>query len=157
VLGERTLDDIVDGVITAVADARTKPLPTAHATLLERMVAVRGPARDTAKAIADIAGPAKLDLSRALDAYQRRLTLLTEAGVSLDTATFAGDFGRKFEYYTGLVFELQSPGLGRNNPIAGGGRYDGLLQAAGATRPVAAVGASIYTERLLQAQTGFAT
>jgi len=68
----------------------------------------------------------------------------------LDEAMFATEFGRDFEYYSGLVFQIEAPGNG-TEPVAGGGRYDGLLEALGAPREVPAVGAAIHTERLLAA------
>jgi ATP phosphoribosyltransferase regulatory subunit len=52
------------------------------------------------------------------------------------------------------VFEIATPRLGAASPVAGGGRYDGLLAAAGAPRSVPAVGSSIHTERLLAALNG---
>jgi ATP phosphoribosyltransferase regulatory subunit len=53
-----------------------------------------------------------------------------------------------------LVFEVIVPGLGPQSPIAGGGRYDGLLKAVGAREDVPAVGAMIHTERLLSVANG---
>ncbi|MEQ1671965.1 MAG: ATP phosphoribosyltransferase regulatory subunit, partial [Hyphomicrobium sp.] len=58
------------------------------------------------------------------------------------------------EYYTGLVFEVLAPALGAQSPVAGGGRYDGLMRAAGASADVPAVGGAIHTERLLAALDG---
>jgi ATP phosphoribosyltransferase regulatory subunit len=46
------------------------------------------------------------------------------------------------------VFEVVSPGLGRNSPVAGGGRYDHLLKAVGAPQDVPAVGGAVHTDRL---------
>lgn len=44
-------------------------------------------------------------------------------------------------YYTGVVFEVVSPHAGA--PIAMGGRYDGLLAAAGSDRPATGFGVAI--------------
>jgi len=46
------------------------------------------------------------------------------------------------------------PKLGKGSPIAGGGRYDGLLKAVGAPEQVPAVGSAIHTERLLSVVNG---
>ena len=150
--GVRTVDEITAGVLATLADARAKPLPSAHAELIERVVAIHAPAREAASRIADAVRGAGVKIAPALDAFGDRLKLIAAAGIDLQTATFAADFGRKFEYYTGLVFEVEATTLGRNNPIAGGGRYDGLFEAVGAARRVPAVGAAIYTERLLTAE-----
>ena len=63
-------------------------------------------------------------------------------------------FGRSFEYYSGFVFEVQSPALKSDRGVGGGGRYDGLVKAAGAERDVPAVGAAVHSERLLLAVRG---
>jgi ATP phosphoribosyltransferase regulatory subunit len=51
---------------------------------------------------------------------------------------------RGFEYYTGIVFEVLSEGLGF--PLGGGGRYNGLLARFG--RPLPAVGFAVGLDRL---------
>ena len=62
-------------------------------------------------------------------------------------------FGRDLEYYSGMVFQIETGGDG-TSPVAGGGRYDGLLTSLGAESQVPAVGAAIHTERLLAATEG---
>ncbi len=59
---------------------------------------------------------------------------------------------RGLDYYTRTTFELQStaPGLGVQNTIAGGGRYDGLVAELGGP-PTPAVGFAMGLERLLLA------
>lgn len=61
---------------------------------------------------------------------------------------------RGLDYYSRTVFEIIEP----NNPgeegaplaLAGGGRYDYLAKALGAKKPVAAIGAAIGVDRVLQ-------
>jgi ATP phosphoribosyltransferase regulatory subunit len=101
-----------------------------------------------------VAKGAGVDLGPALDAVVRRFDRLEQNGVDLAGAVFATEFGRDLEYYSGLVFQIEA-GSGQNGEqIAGGGRYDGLLEALGAPRPVPAVGAAVHTERLLAAVQG---
>lgn len=54
---------------------------------------------------------------------------------------------RDFEYYTGMVFEGYTPGLGF--PVCGGGRYDTMLAQFGLDYP--ATGFALGIERLLLA------
>jgi ATP phosphoribosyltransferase regulatory subunit len=152
--GARGLDEIAAGLLGIVADARTNPLSTAHANLIEAVVAVRSPARAAPGRIGEVVRGSNVKLAPALDALADRIKRIAAAGIDLETATFAADFGRKFEYYTGLVFEIEAPDLGLDNPIAGGGRYDRLFEAVGAPKRVPAVGAAIYTERLLSVERG---
>ena len=54
-----------------------------------------------------------------------------------------------------LVAEARrSPSLAIVEGFAGGGRYDELLRVIGAPHPIPAVGAAIYTDRLLLAAAG---
>lgn len=65
--------------------------------------------------------------------------------------TFATDFGRGFDYYTGFVFELHDPNnkmaRGRSALVAGG-RYDGLLTRLGAKEAIPAVGFAASLDEL---------
>lgn len=58
---------------------------------------------------------------------------------------------RGLDYYSRTTFELDVAGLGAQNTLAGGGRYDGLAEELGSKRPVPAVGFAAGIERLLLA------
>lgn len=79
----------------------------------------------------------------ALDELDKTLSLLDAAGVA-DSVLVDFSLMRSFEYYTGLVAEAYSPGLGV--PLGGGGRYDGVLGAFGAPAPAA--GFALGLERI---------
>ena len=57
---------------------------------------------------------------------------------------------RGLDYYNGAVFEVAAKGLGAQDALAGGGRYDGLYETLGGGQ-VPATGFSIGMERLLTA------
>jgi len=57
---------------------------------------------------------------------------------------------RGFDYYTRTVFEVTYAGLGAQNAIGAGGRYDGLVEEVGGN-PTPAVGFAVGVERLLLA------
>lgn len=73
----------------------------------------------------------------------------------LDAAHVAYDVDsrlvRGLDYYSRTTFELDVAGLGAQNTLAGGGRYDGLAEELGAKSPVPAVGFAAGIERLLLA------
>jgi len=150
-IGTRTAAEIALRLVDAAADLREKPLRAETAALIESYVAVKAPARETRDGLARLARGQGVDLSAGLDAFQRRLDRIEAAGIGIAGAEFSAEFGRNLEYYTGFVFEVIAPALGPRSPVAGGGRYDGLLAEVGAPGPVPAVGASIHTERLLAA------
>lgn len=73
--------------------------------------------------------------------------LLTSAGVSfkLDPRLVRG-----LDYYTKTAFEVQYAPLGAQSAVAGGGRYDGLIEEIGG-KPTPAVGFAVGLERVLLA------
>jgi histidyl-tRNA synthetase len=56
---------------------------------------------------------------------------------------------RGLDYYTKTAYEVVHPGLGGQNALCGGGRYDGLAEECGGP-PTPAVGFSAGIERLLE-------
>ena len=153
-IGVRTLAEITANLISIATDARTEPLTPATAQLIESYLGVTAPARAAGARLKDLTRDKAIDISVALDAYHRRLQLMTDLGVDVVHADFSAEFGRTLEYYTGFVFEIVAPGLGTGSPVAGGGRYDRLMRQCGAAGDVPAVGAAIHTERLLASITG---
>lgn len=59
-----------------------------------------------------------------------------------------GTLVRGFDYYTGVVWEVTAGGLGAQNAIGGGGRYDSLVETLGG-RATPGVGFGSGLERLL--------
>jgi ATP phosphoribosyltransferase regulatory subunit len=149
--GSRSLSEITEGLLDHAADLRAEPLPKEVATVIDYFLAVAGPPREAMDQVAMIGKGAGLDIDAALDAVLRRFDRLERDGVDLGRATFATELGRTLEYYSGMVFQIEGAGMDQTEPVAGGGRYDGLLAALGAPREVPAVGLAVHTERLLGA------
>ena len=55
---------------------------------------------------------------------------------------------RGLDYYTRTAFEITAGGLGAQNSVAGGGRYDNLVEEVGGP-PTPAIGFAIGVERLV--------
>jgi len=92
------------------------------------------------------APPAAEYLSEASTMHFNRVRSLLEAAsvpFSVD-----GTLVRGFDYYTGVVWEVTAGGLGAQNAVGGGGRYDTLVETLGG-RPTPGVGFGIGLERLL--------
>jgi ATP phosphoribosyltransferase regulatory subunit len=153
-MGTRTVAEVAVNLMWRLADAKSDPLPPETVTLIERYLAISGPAKAAGACLRDLLRERGTAMNPVIDAYHRRLQLMTEMGVDVVHAEFSAEFGRQLEYYTGFVFEVIAPGLGPASPLAGGGRYDDLMRAAGAKRDVPAVGAAIHTERLLSVVQG---
>jgi ATP phosphoribosyltransferase regulatory subunit len=146
--GNRTLGEITERLLDYAADLRAEPLPKEAATVIDYYLSVEASPREAIDRIAGIAQGSGIDLEPGLYMLAHRLDLLEECGVNINAASFATEFGRDFEYYSGMVFQIEVGG-DKGSPIAGGGRYDGLLRSVGARAEVPAVGSAIQTERLL--------
>ncbi|MFQ5778131.1 MAG: histidine--tRNA ligase [Terriglobia bacterium] len=57
---------------------------------------------------------------------------------------------RGLDYYTRTTFEITAPGLGAQNAVCGGGRYDGLAELLGGP-PTKGIGWALGTDRLVLA------
>ena len=86
------------------------------------------------------------DASRAH--YEEVKQLLADLGYAFEEDPF---LVRGLDYYTRTAFELESPNLGAQSALAGGGRYDLLAQEVGSKQPVPAVGFAAGMERLFLA------
>ncbi|MGH6820656.1 MAG: ATP phosphoribosyltransferase regulatory subunit, partial [Methylocella sp.] len=73
---------------------------------------------------------------------------MSKLGLDLQPFQFSAGFGRGLEYYTGFVFQIEADTPQGWVTIAGGGRYDDLLQDMGAAMKVPAVGCAIHTDQL---------
>ncbi len=71
--------------------------------------------------------------------------ILKEEGVEFEIDT---NLVRGLDYYTKTAFEFVSGQIGAQNAIAGGGRYDNLVEMLGG-KPTPAVGFAIGIERIL--------
>jgi ATP phosphoribosyltransferase regulatory subunit len=150
--GARTREEIVDRLIEQAADASALRLDPGIAALVSRLLAIKGEARAAIAEIQKLAKSAGVSLAAPLDAMTKRLETLKGLGVDDKRVNFAARFGRNMEYYTGFVFELSSHDAEGPVQIAGGGRYDTLLEQLGSPRSLPAIGFVIRTERVLAAR-----
>jgi histidyl-tRNA synthetase len=109
--------------------------------------------------ILDSKAPNDIDASRDAPSASTSLTdksrqhidrvqqLLGRAGV---TFTLDPHLVRGFDYYTDTLWEVTAGGLGAQNAVGGGGRYDNLVEQLGG-RPTPGVGFGSGLERLLLA------
>lgn len=92
--------------------------------------------------------PAHEHLSEASRQHFHRVAeLLGDAGV---TFSIDGRLVRGFDYYTGTLWEVTAAGLGAQDAVGGGGRYDNLVEQLGG-KPTPGVGFGSGLERLLLA------
>jgi ATP phosphoribosyltransferase regulatory subunit len=155
--GARSREEIVDRLLEQAADAAAMRLDPAVAAVISRMLEIAGSATDALGKIRTLTKSAGADMEQSIAAMEARIAALKRLGLDPSTVTFAARFGRNMEYYTGFVIEFWSLDREGQVQVAGGGRYDTLLQALGTKGPVPAVGFVIRTERVLAARTAQGT
>ena len=141
----RSPQDIAERMIAKAAESHST-LTLDQADTLRSFLALESPLDEAVGKLREFAVSAGLDLGPALEDFDRRTELL--AGRDVDPAMFhyRASFGRKLEYYTGMLFEVHEKGA--EEAVAGGGRYDHLCTLLGADAAVSAVGFSITLDRL---------
>jgi ATP phosphoribosyltransferase regulatory subunit len=150
--GARTREEIVERLMEQAADAASIRLDPAIARLIASVLNVSGPAPKALAEIRKLTRAARVNLDAPLEAMEARLAALKPLDIDPSRVTFAARFGRNMEYYTGFVFELWSRDKEGSVQIAGGGRYDRLLENFGAPANTPAIGCAIRTERVMAAR-----
>jgi len=84
---------------------------------------------------------------RILSQWQQTIDLLKAYDIPSTNIHIQADLTKNWEYYTGLVFGVQSA---NGDFVAGGGRYDALLQLLGSEQTIPAVGFAYYMVPLLK-------
>ncbi|MGK2741537.1 ATP phosphoribosyltransferase regulatory subunit [Tepidicaulis sp. LMO-SS28] len=153
-VGGRSTREIAERLLEQAADAGAEALPKEVVALIDAFLGIADAPETAMTKIRDLTKGAGLSLGEAMTRLERRFEKLDAEKVDLSKARFATGFGRNMEYYTGFVFEFRTALGGGTVNIAGGGRYDTLLEMLGAPRPVPAVGCAIAVERLAAAAKG---
>lgn len=122
------------------------------AAVLSRFLAIGGDPASAVDALRALARDEGLAIDEAVARFAARLGALEARGIALDRLTFAADFGRRLDYYTGFVFEMFA-NRKASRPVVGGGRYDRLVSLLARLRhetavTVPAVGFSIWLDRV---------
>ena len=146
----RTREEIIARAMDRAAEAAALRLDPGLADAIAKLLDISGPAEESLARIRALLKTAGIALEPQLAAAESRLAALKALGV--ERMQFTAHFGRNMEYYTGLVFELWARDKEGPVQVAGGGRYDSLMEMLGAGRPVSAIGCAIRTDRVLAAR-----
>jgi ATP phosphoribosyltransferase regulatory subunit len=148
-VGGRTASEIADRFLEQASLRSAPPIEAEKRAALDAFLSISGDPDQAAVALRRLAHSAGLDLSAALDAFERRNGFIAARGVAIDTTRFNAAFVRDFDYYTGFVFEAHDPHSANAKTALAGGRYDGLARRLGAREDIPAVGAAINLDRLM--------
>jgi ATP phosphoribosyltransferase regulatory subunit len=148
-VGGRTVEEIADRFLEQTSLGASASLPQQTRELIERFLAIKGHPDEALAELSALADDAKINLKPALGLFESRTGFLAARGIDLARIQFATAFGRGFDYYTGMVFELHDPTGRTDSQLVAGGRYDGLLSLLGARTSIPAVGLAIWIEQLV--------
>ncbi len=147
-LGGRTREEIIERLMLQASEDAAPRLDPDVAALITAFLKVSGNGEAALEEIRSLTKPVAAKMVKPLAAMAERLHALKANDIPLDKVRYVAHFGRNLEYYTGFVFEFWT----RAGEVAGGGRYDTLLESLGAPRGTTAIGCALRTERLLAAR-----
>ncbi|MFO1247875.1 MAG: ATP phosphoribosyltransferase regulatory subunit [Alphaproteobacteria bacterium] len=150
----RTREEIITRALDRAADAANLRLDARVADAVAQLLDISGPAEEALAKVRALLATAGINLDPQLAAMDARLATLKSLNIDPARVQFTAHFGRNMEYYTGFVFELWARDKEGPVQIAGGGRYDTMMEMLGAKKPVSAIGVAIRTERVLAAKRG---
>ena len=148
----RSREEVIARALERGAEAAALRLDPAIAGAITKLFGISGPVEEAMRETRALLAAAGIKLDAPMAAMQARLKTIAGLGLDLSRVRFTAHFGRNLEYYTGFVFEVWSRDAEGPVQVAGGGRYDTLMESLGAKMPVSAIGCALRTERLLAAR-----
>lgn len=150
-IGQRDLDEIAERFLQRFTSGENLNLPKDCLEAVTEYLSIQGEPETVLHQVEKLMQDVGVSPGQAFEAVHRRVELLKSVGTLPASVHLNLGFRRGIEYYTGFIFEIHSPRLGRESQVCGGGRYDRLLSALGAPRPIPAVGFAFGLDRLLLA------
>ncbi|MFO1184366.1 MAG: ATP phosphoribosyltransferase regulatory subunit [Bauldia sp.] len=159
-VGGRSAAEIAERFAAQAALAAESGVSPRALAVLKRFLAISGSPDEAAVALTMLATQENLDIAAALRRFDVRNALIAKAGLKGSLGgrayegrvTFAADFGRRLDYYTGFVFEVDDATRHPAGAIVGGGRYDRLIsrivERDGSGADIPAVGFALWLDRL---------
>jgi len=147
-LAGRSREEIIERLMMQASEDTAPRLDPEVAALITAFLKVSGNGEAALEQIRTLTRPVAARMVKPLAAMAERLHALKAIGIAPEKVRYVAHFGRNLEYYTGFVFEFWT----KAGEVAGGGRYDTLMESLGAPRGTTAVGCAIRTERLLAAR-----
>lgn len=151
--GGRSLAEIVEGLKARCAAIEAGGLSQATRDVLLALREVDCPLGEAAGTLSALAETHGLGaVPGAIAALKARAeAILARVPAAAQTARFRTGFGRRFTYYDGFVFEILAPGLELTQPVAAGGRYDGLLTGlSGGKVSATGIGGVVRPDRMVR-------
>ena len=145
----REPDEIVNNYLDKLELNNISEIDQKTINQISEFLSITGDINSCIIELSEFADNYTLDLKNTIIELENRIESLRNINIPLDIIQFKTNLSRKAEYYTGLIFEINNTKTPINDPIAIGGRYDKIFEELGSTKPIPAVGCSIYIDRLL--------
>src|SRR5688572_13107914 len=105
-VGGRSAGEIAERFLARAANP-SGGLPDEARAVLRRYLSIAGDPDTAVAVIRSLARNAGLDLSAALDAFEERTGFMAALELDVSGFSFAADFARNLDYYTGFIFEIR--------------------------------------------------
>lgn len=154
-IGTRSEAEIIAGLRGKAAVHAAGGVPEEARAALIDLAEVNCPAGEAADVLGGIAARHGLRaVSSVIERIARRMEAILAALPSVGAeARFRSGFGRRFTYYDGFVFETFGRNLSSRQPLAAGGRYDGLIEGLSRSSAAASgIGGVVRPDRVLRAK-----
>ena len=160
IMGDRDMTEI-QARIKQTQEAENALLEQAQIEAIKAYSSIECPIENMTNVFADLGLAVSKQFKADVKTLQARLMMIAkEADINPQAILFSSQYGRKLAYYTGLAFEIYATNQrtntdkGTRRAIAGGGRYDDLIDSLQTDKMVQdimsapAIGAAIAVERL---------
>jgi ATP phosphoribosyltransferase regulatory subunit len=145
-VGGRSAHEIAERFLQQAAQQATPPLSAEAIEILDALASVDETAEDAVKRLKELSAQSGLKLTSVLSVYERRLEAIEKRGINPKALRFMGYAGGRLDYYTGFSFDVR---IKRDAlPSVSGGRFDRLMTMLGSDKPVPAVGAALWLDRM---------
>lgn len=144
----RSIKEITQRLIKKSQEVKTEPLPKSTANLIKEFLSISDKPLQAIKKLKAVSKNIDSRLSSQIDSMSARIEMMIDLKVDLENSILSLEKGRMVEYYTGFLFDFNSSNLKNNQNIAGGGRYDDLINSVSDKNDIPAVGAAINLDRL---------
>ena len=150
-IGVRNLDEIAERFLQRLIHGNSLRIQKEYFEIIKEYLSIVGEPGVVLKDLEKLFQKINVSPGPAFEALYKRIELMKALGILDDAAQLDLGFTRGIEYYTGFIFEIHCDHLGSVSQICGGGRYDQLLSAIGATKQIPAIGFAVGIDRLLLA------
>ena len=144
----RSIKEITQRLIKKSQEIKTDPLPKSTAKLIKEFLSISDKPFQAIKKLKAVSKNIDSRLNSQIDSMSARIEMMIDLKVDLENSILSIEKGRTVEYYTGFLFDFNSSDLKNTQNIAGGGRYDDLINSVSDKNDIPAVGAAINLNRL---------